>query len=274
MNDKQDLYHRVNDLDDLEPVNPIHVLDHPGFFYFEKNEDLAVNKSAEVLNLRTGKILKPRPNLFNKCYVFISNPAEKVKAYQVHRIVAITFVGKPSRHKNKTFEELEVNHVDGNRFNNLPNNLEWVTGKENTLHSHLSGFNPRDKPVIAKHVLSGKEKYYTSSKNCADEFGVNRKTFWKHLEKGLSGKYHKNLFVFKYDDNSTWNTNEIDDLKTLGKSNLSRMVIFENLIDKTKIIFQSIKEASKYTNISHVTLWRKVNKNDVTIIGNYKFTLR
>lgn len=271
--DKDFLYHRVNDVNDLETVNPIPVINHPGFYYFTSNNQIAVNRKAEILNLKTGRTLKPQPNVFNKCYINISNTALNIKSYQIHRIVAITFIGRPSRHLDKSFDELEVNHIDGNRLNNFPENLEWVTGKENVLHSHLSGFNPKDKPVIAKNILTGEEKYFTSSKNCADHFSVHRATFWKHLEKGNSGKFHKNLFVFKYDDKSTWNTNEINNLKVLGKENLSKPVLFENLIDQTKIIFNSIKEASVYFNIPHVTLWRKIKRNESVIINDLKFTL-
>jgi hypothetical protein len=49
-------------------------------------------------------------------------------SYFVHRLVALTFLGEPSS------PDLVVNHKDGNRLNNIPENLEWVTQKENVHH--------------------------------------------------------------------------------------------------------------------------------------------
>ena len=46
-----------------------------------------------------------------------------------HRMVAIHFIPNPN---NKPV----VNHIDGNRNNNKVDNLEWVTYRENVLHSY------------------------------------------------------------------------------------------------------------------------------------------
>lgn len=51
----------------------------------------------------------------------------KRQNFLIHRLVAITFIEKPI---NKDF----VNHLDGNKENNIYKNLEWVTTLENEHH--------------------------------------------------------------------------------------------------------------------------------------------
>lgn len=49
--------------------------------------------------------------------------------HYIHRLVAGAFCKKPSR------LHIEVNHIDGNKFNNHYTNLEWVTLQENRDHA-------------------------------------------------------------------------------------------------------------------------------------------
>lgn len=58
----------------------------------------------------------------------------KVRQQLFHRTVARLFVPNPDPEK-KTI----VNHIDGNKDNPLPDNLEWCTHSENTKHAHKIG---------------------------------------------------------------------------------------------------------------------------------------
>lgn len=54
------------------------------------------------------------------------------KHYMLHRLIGHLWVDGYRR-------GLVINHKDGNKQNNRPENLEWVTQKQNIAHSHRTG---------------------------------------------------------------------------------------------------------------------------------------
>ena len=54
----------------------------------------------------------------------------------VHRIVCRAWHGPPPTPKH------QVNHIDGDKTNNHPENLEWVTQTENMKHAWRTGLMP------------------------------------------------------------------------------------------------------------------------------------
>lgn len=66
--------------------------------------------------------------------------------YQAHRLVALTFIPNPD---NKPL----INHIDGNKSNNVVTNLEWCTASENMIHADNTGL--RD---MSNHQPSNSKK--------------------------------------------------------------------------------------------------------------------
>lgn len=69
----------------------------------------------------------------------------KYKGYMVHRLIALAFLGAPRP------DQVDVNHLDGNKKNNSIVNLEWASRTENLNHAYATGLH---KPLTSEQ--SGK----------------------------------------------------------------------------------------------------------------------
>lgn len=104
---------------------------------------------------------------------------------RVNRLVAEAFIPNT---ENKPI----VNHIDYDRKNNSVSNLEWVTQKENVIHSTRSG---RYKNNRAKEIFSLDKnqtiKRYRSLTDASKETGVNISNIVRACksEKRKSGNY-------------------------------------------------------------------------------------
>lgn len=128
---------------------------------------------------------------YHRVYMFTGT---YIKAFLLHRLVAIHFLPKPELEDKK-----QVNHIDGNKSNNHVTNLEWVNAYENVAHAMRTGLmnnvgvnngsavlEESDVPVLKKMLASGK----ITQKKLADIFGVSPMTI-SHAVKGKTWKHLK-----------------------------------------------------------------------------------
>jgi hypothetical protein len=148
-----------------------------------KRLDSLVYQSGKIYKYK-GRILKQENN---KGYKRVSLSKGKiVKRFQVHRLVAIYFL-------ENIYNKKCVNHINGMKFDNRVENLEWVSYSENERHSYdvLKKINPirkltNEQANYIKAVgFKGKDG---NIKELANIYGVNVTTIYNILK----NKYYAN----------------------------------------------------------------------------------
>lgn len=155
---------------------------------------MSVSNYGRVRNDNTGKIRK-----VTKCagsrYPVVSvwdYSRGKRSHLRVHTEVARLHIPNPD---NKP----EVNHIDGDHYNNHVSNLEWVTHSENMKHAYITGIcpkpNARTQPVEcydSDMTLIGR---YNSILEASDATGISKNGIYCALYRNSSKPV--NGFIWK-----------------------------------------------------------------------------
>ena len=145
----------------------------PGYEgYYSASNFGNIRREKSEKNTFSGRIMSLNSN---DRYIRISLTKNGIqKIHSVHRLIALTFL-KSSIDKNY------VNHKDCNKKNNNINNLEYVTAKENKLHSVKNGIQCGSKCYNAKlnenQVIEIREIYgqgNISQQELANEYKVSQ----------------------------------------------------------------------------------------------------
>lgn len=108
-----------------------------------------------------GRIFALGNNGNGYAYVSLSENGKKTN-YYIHRLVAEAFLEKPEG------ENFVVDHLDHDRRNNMADNLEWVTQKENVNRSrhlmHHQRERYRESSTGEKYIIRYKNGYRVNIK--------------------------------------------------------------------------------------------------------------
>ena len=155
----------------------------------------------------TGRILKPC--LGKNGYKYVSLTHNNIPHTKtVHRLIALTFLGTPPTIKH------QCNHINGKKTDNRRENLEWVTHRENAIHSYKLGLTKKPPTqygesvygckitrAVAQAILDAPLGYGTG-KLLAERFHVTeaivsfirRRRTWKYLTNPQVPQTHQPKF--------------------------------------------------------------------------------
>lgn len=149
----------------IEQWKPV-VLEHNQHIKYE------VSNSGKVRNQLTGERVKTyKSHGYELFYYLDESKSKQTRSKNVHDLVANAFIPNPNNYT-------VVNHIDGDKSNNIVSNLEWVESGMNVEHAYLQNLNRKKKyskeqihavcDMLAHRKISHVEISYLT--------GVDRKT--------------------------------------------------------------------------------------------------
>ena len=126
------------------------------------------------------RIIRTRVGKNGYAYFVACKPKQKDKTLTVHRLVGLTFL------KDSYFEGAIINHINGVRDDNRPENIEWVDYSQNSIHgimygNHKTGSECNWAKLTKEDVDFIRENYEYRGKvwntcTLAEKFGVDRRS--------------------------------------------------------------------------------------------------
>lgn len=163
----------------------------PGFDHYE------VSNRGQVRNIVGTKrwppcILKPwKSGQYRYLMVTLCTNGRQEKYYVAH-LVAWLFLGR--RQLGKRRRSWQVNHMDGNRYNNCVENLEYCTHRKNHQHAVKMGLTARgeangtsklkEADVRAIRASADSAQILRKRYNVALDliYQIRRRNIWKHVD--------------------------------------------------------------------------------------------
>ena len=124
-----------------------------------------VSNKGRVINTKFNWEMKTKRDKDGYREVSLTLDNGKRITRRLHRLVAEAFIPNP---ENKP----QVNHIDGNKGNNVITNLEWVTNSENIRHSYNNGLNKNIVNVTVYNYHTGEILKFNSLSNLAEYFNI------------------------------------------------------------------------------------------------------
>lgn len=232
-------------------------------------ENYQVSNIGTVRSLNKNKVwvyrkpVKAKTTLGSYLYVVYSKDGFS-KQIPIHRLICKGFNGLPPTDGKR----YEANHIDGNKHNNLPSNLEWLTHSENMIHALKNGLRNDNIEIEVYDILADETIKYYSIIDFSRQFAISR-----NEAKTLISRYNKKPYRNRW----LFNINH-EKIGRINRPHFDRIVAFDYV--SGKILYSDDAATMQYfTGVGATTILMRCGKkkykikNPDQMIAGYIFKL-
>lgn len=185
---------------------------HPGYYYVPEYRNIIVSNTSELISYASDKVINKKASLnFAGKYLEVSavRADGSFRSCKTHLLTALAFCHRPGNPAGLT-----VNHIDLDKTNNTPDNLEFVTNRLNAVHFNLMSGNYGQ---VIKVINNGTEiASFTTPYQVANYLNCHVRSVWlaiRHPDKEYIPGYKLavNLSI-DFTDGSAFNAKTVDRL--------------------------------------------------------------
>jgi hypothetical protein len=181
----------------------------------------------------------------------------------VHRLMGLTFHGIP-----ENYEQLDVNHKDGNKSNNWWENLEWATRSENCIHAYKTGLRTDNTPILVRDLRTDEITRHYSLQDCARRFNCNGALIYQRLKKpGIFKRYYVLIR-----DGGSWPSFTKADIPVQQNKHQTVLIATSCETGET-FIFDGYKNAGEIMKVNPETLYAHVKLRGDRPYNGYLFKI-
>lgn len=200
-----------------------------------------ISKTGKLIDTETDEEVIPTNALYKRVRIFDPFQQNFVNV-QLHRLVAYAWVPNSNWEQN-----MVINHINGDKYDIRPENLEWCTYADNINHAFTTKLRNDNILCYTRNVDTLEEKSFVSISKAMEWIGRSRLNLRQSpicphtLICGTNGR-----FEIKFDDISPWYFTTPPSMDYRPYANLFE-VIFQN---GDKRVYTKVSELLKLAHIS------------------------
>lgn len=180
-----------------------------------------------------------------------------------HRLICYAWHGAPPK---DLAGRIVVNHLNGIKNDNRPENLEWTNDFGNIEHAGILGLTPKSVPMMVRNPQTGEVWKFASSAAAGRQFGLHKDEVTHRVEFGEDRLFPEGLQYRKGWSDEPWREPTRFDFAS------KKPILVYDAKEKKELRFESVIDFCRTYDISvNVVATRIYKKTNMKVLLDYRF---